>query len=681
MSQLWNRLRNFYRVCLPIRFSFITVAVLAFTFILADQGHDIIAYLAEDDPGAKARTGARVLFLLLVALFALQVWYFSRQLLRVKFPEQPDPADFPWAVTWIPRLLGLIVFFIIIAGLALVRREYGDKVDQPAETLLWMIIVVAIEAVLFFIAVWLRRKWLHKRNEHTTEQKESVRHLGGPALTLLALHFLLGLVLLLASIFAVQRVGKLGSFSIVIIALGLWVVLGGAVVYIGMKLRIPILTWLLLFAIIISPCADNHKVENIAGTQQQVSTRKTTDELFQAWLAARGGGAGQPVFIVATEGGGIRAAYWTATVLSSLTDTIPGFTDHLFAISAVSGGSVGSATYRSLLAEQKSFEDKIRPRARGVLAYDALAPTLAAFTQQDFLQRFIPFPFLPDRAEALTGGWEEGWREVVKTERFQQGFLATARANEERMPALFLNGTSVETGERMIASNARIDENFAAAVDMFEATGFDMRMSTGALNSARFTYVSPAGTLLRNPEMPKGPGASTLDCDAGDPCDHVVDGGYFENSGAVTAADVLRIVQKYPQVRPHVIFITYRGTPAPVKPETVANELLSPLRAILNTRGARGEVAVEQLKAQVGGPANFTNFQLIQHPDEAQFPLGWLLSLRTRNLIDMQMPGTGPDSNQPNVDRIAGLLATAPQTDAVYSASVQAEAQQQKKEQ
>jgi len=66
-----------------------------------------------------------------------------------------------------------------------------------------------------------------------------------------------------------------------------------------------------------------------------------------------------PMFVVATAGGGIRAAYWTATVLQTMDkdlavppianapDTRPKnlMRNLLFAISGVSGGSVGAAAY------------------------------------------------------------------------------------------------------------------------------------------------------------------------------------------------------------------------------------------------------------------------------------------------------------------------------------------------
>jgi hypothetical protein len=58
----------------------------------------------------------------------------------------------------------------------------------------------------------------------------------------------------------------------------------------------------------------------------------------------------QLLIIVAAEGGGIRAAYWTAGILTRLVDCPPALADSLFAISAVSGGSLGAAVYVSLRA-------------------------------------------------------------------------------------------------------------------------------------------------------------------------------------------------------------------------------------------------------------------------------------------------------------------------------------------
>ncbi|MFX7866411.1 hypothetical protein ABTK37_20655, partial [Acinetobacter baumannii] len=55
-----------------------------------------------------------------------------------------------------------------------------------------------------------------------------------------------------------------------------------------------------------------------------------------------------PLYVVAAEGGGIYAATHAASFLAEIQDMCPGFSHHLFAISGVSGGSVGAAVFNAL---------------------------------------------------------------------------------------------------------------------------------------------------------------------------------------------------------------------------------------------------------------------------------------------------------------------------------------------
>jgi hypothetical protein len=101
----------------------------------------------------------------------------------------------------------------------------------------------------------------------------------------------------------------------------------------------------------------------------------------------------------------------------------------------------------------------------------------------------------------------------------------------------------------------------------------------------------------------------------------VVDGGYHENSGAQTAAGVLRAFRRaawrfqrahpeLPRIEPHVILISNDPSsgrlcdaPREPEPEHVAPELLAPLEALLNTRAARGADARRAL-ADAAGPGS-----------------------------------------------------------------------------
>ena len=71
---------------------------------------------------------------------------------------------------------------------------------------------------------------------------------------------------------------------------------------------------------------------------------------FRDWFRQRPdrdrfAGRRYPVYVVAAEGGGIYAALHAASALGGLQDRCPAFADHLFAISSVSGGSLGAATF------------------------------------------------------------------------------------------------------------------------------------------------------------------------------------------------------------------------------------------------------------------------------------------------------------------------------------------------
>jgi hypothetical protein len=417
-------------------------AVVGFAFIVSDQGHDIIAAMTEDDPvtGAAAHFWQRVFFVPLVTFLAIQVWYWSRTMLRLCDPGAPSAGEFPRLTSFIPRFLGVVAYLIMLGALYRVGREYGEESRQPLSSLWNLAGWLAVATVLFVVFCIVRRRWLDGRSTGKDErtkvtQQKQVQELATSTRWVLGALFLVAVAFFLASCFKVQETGRLGSMAIVLLSLALWVSFGSVVVYLGMRARIPILTLLLLLALASSRFADNHVVPTVKAAPDLLPTRPTAAQAFERWSARLAhdypGEAKHPVFIVATEGGGIRAAYWTAAVLTALDDDVPGFREHLFAVSGVSGGSVGAAAYAALLTRRADFPGTIkelRPVVQKMLAYDALAPTLAAMAQQDFVQRFIPFPFLPDRAHALEGGWEEAWRDAVPgDDRVGTGFLALMR--------------------------------------------------------------------------------------------------------------------------------------------------------------------------------------------------------------------------------------------------------------
>src|SRR5207253_8426017 len=116
---------------------------------------------------------------------------------------------------------------------------------------------------------------------------------------------------------------------------------------------------LLVYAAIVSLWNDNHRLRT---TRVASYDRQPPPKHFEQWLAQALKGAptgsttstsaadserGYPVFVVAAAGGGIRAAYWTALVLGTITDQThaDAWRRHLYAVSGVSGGSLGAAVH------------------------------------------------------------------------------------------------------------------------------------------------------------------------------------------------------------------------------------------------------------------------------------------------------------------------------------------------
>jgi hypothetical protein len=240
-----------------------------------------------------------------------------------------------------------------------------------------------------------------------------------------------------------------------------------------------------------------------------------------------------PMLIVATAGGGIRAAYWTATVLERLAGDLEkegGVRPYLFAISGVSGGSVGAVAFDAALAQRDESQCKAGdvvacPRATAFLTADFLAPALASLVFVDTPSSFLLDIGQGDRGTALERSFETASGGLL-TRPFLSLFPykkdSAAKGQAPWRPILLLNATHEETGKRIITGHVLIERNvFIDSLDALHVLGKDVRASTAAHNSARFSYISPAGDL-------------------GDKHGSVIDGGYFENYGALSAFELAR---------------------------------------------------------------------------------------------------------------------------------------------
>jgi hypothetical protein len=702
----WQFLKKLYAFYLPVRFSFLALGVLLFAFCFSDQGADILRALAED-PSPRTWVGRLATFIVATNLLAFGIWYWSRHLLRFRPHDravddvcrdpihEPLPQEMPHATDWSPRILGLLVFIIEIIGFSMVARHHGDY------THVWIVIgVLVVAAAIYFFLVVKRHTLFHVDDAGKYTVVTSWSGFDRATRWALLTTFLFEVLLFIWALVDPVSWWVLGVAATLVLTIAVWLPLGGFLVAVGEYWRFPVLGALLVWAFAISCWNDNHR---ISGSGPLPPHRISADKGFDDWykrVAAMPEHANTgdiPVFVVATEGGGIRAAYWTATVLTELQDSVPKFADHCFAISAVSGGALGATMFDALLirrAESPQLaQSPLKPAVRKMLNFDALSGTLAALAQPDLFQRFLLPAFLPDRERALETGWERGWSTAFRSDLFSHGFVATLQKHPE-MPSLFLNGTIEETGERIITSNVDVRSmlGFRNAYDGFNELQTDIPLSTAAGMSARFTYVSPAGRI---PYTHADRNSKTIPqlCGTGDrpnpnyhrdTLGHVIDGGYFESSGGVTAAEIVSFLEEkkktYPRLHIVVIDIDYWnpggqciddpkpfcpapgrcGPAAPKQANRFADDVLAPLWGVLNARGARGQQAIGDLAQNIAAQttaADMIEFRLI--PRKVPLPLGWVLSGPAMDAIDAAMLSEA--GNRSGLEIVKNRLAMVPQ--------------------
>lgn len=266
---------------------------------------------------------------------------------------------------------------------------------------------------------------------------------------------------------------------------------------------------------------------------------------FSAWKQARPAAEqSAPIRLIAAEGGGLFAAYYTGMYLAKRADAEgPAFSRSIFAISGVSGGSVGAAAFWSVRASGLCDQDGAPPdchqqAVRSIIGQDYLSPVLARMFTLDLFDRVLPLSSLPtgirlERASQLelamiahsnaaTG------HDPDSTVPGPEDPIADSWSPERQLPALFLNTTRVATGDRVILSpfSRLTASDNSPTLRLQPDGGGDMPVATAAFMSARFPVVTAAARMIVDGQQQQ-----------------IVDGGYFDNSGIETIHDILNTLK------------------------------------------------------------------------------------------------------------------------------------------
>ncbi|HEX3131816.1 MAG TPA: hypothetical protein VH394_31050 [Thermoanaerobaculia bacterium] len=716
--------RDLFRVFSPTRYSVLTLVVVAVAFLAVPQGQDILRRMTEWEATTTAdllrALGTVSLFVVAVLIWAASTWYWARVILYLRQPGGGPDTDRQRALReWVPRILGFLAIVSMAAACWIASDNYRQYVSDDGTLMgrgpilrlrvlsltLFALSLICLRLVTrrrqIMKAVRARRSGPEAAEEPVPAQAqfETVEALPRDTKRAVRVSLLLSLVLGLLFALAPVAVGPaLGALPIVVLTAANGVMLGTGLLYLSRRWRLPLLVLLLIMAVIFSRWNDNHAMR--LAEDEPGPAPLTIQEHFRQW---QGSQTGKPIFVVAADGGGIRAAYWAALVLSRLEDRAPGFSRQVFAVSGVSGGSLGGAVFASLAAEKESGRvlpcGDLSTCSGKILGHDFLSPAVARMVAPDFVQRFLPVPLpLTDRAHALEDGWADAWEDEVGTGRFERPFQDLwSDGRAVTVPSLLLNGTHVESGRRIMTTNLRwTSGDLRDTYDLLRVVRSDLPLKTAIHNSARFAYVSPAGTMRPRGVSPWWPWGK----DRG----HVVDGGYFENSGTVSALELVNVLQEAcgHTCDDRIYMIHLQNNPAmdprqkpdPGNPDNTLdredqpgddggkdlepftksyprlNELLSPVRALANTRNARGGLAVKV--AQAALRSRFLELGLCERVADparpgktkrAPLPLGWQLSETSQYAMEDQLKQGFNDAcpfsdNWKTMEAIAGMLGS-----------------------
>jgi hypothetical protein len=619
------------RVIRSARYSVVSLLIGTLPILMLDQGRDLLLGLA-DPSGGRHQSW----FVIWIVVWAFSAWYWSRIILDADAGDRPSKLYQDWA-TWLPRVAGFLTLFV--PAVACLLAAANAAASRPR--LITLALACLVLSILFGAYVIARRRIPGFRGR--TARGYSLALLARPSRVVFALSALLSLVMLIwLTFFALDAGHRFGAVAILAIVAANTVFFGGMAVFVTRARRVPIEFAALACAAIFSTWNDNHEVQLVDLPAGTALSHPDLSAAFASWVTRAPGEPGKPVPVViaAAEGGGIRAAYWTSMVLHHLADLPEAdvmFPRRLFAISSVSGGSFGAAVYAGLRRDPTSTPPRAQI-ASEILQERFLAPMVAKWVSGDLLQWFLPLPIRRfDRSSAIETAFAAAYNEHVHHDSMVEKFTEFRPPGTDDVPVLLLNSTSVQLGRRVVASpypwplsDVSVEEQ--DPIDFHELTGRDVSVATAVHNTARFPYISAAGRLRAK---------------NGEHLGHLVDGGYFENTGADTLIDLLRYLkQSASPLSVRFIVVALLNTPPehhlndpariPWRETASLGEVFSPLRALLQTRTARGDLALRRLRESVE-PGDVVEFRVCSDSGLREAPLGWQLSQEMVDVLDANL--------------------------------------------
>ncbi|SOD95358.1 hypothetical protein SAMN06269250_4832 [Spirosoma fluviale] len=620
----------------------ITLLLSLYILTVPDQAADMIHAVIDD--GVFHRLFQYILLSTLV--WSWFVYGCTRMILHISPVGLRINNECDVLLRWLPKVGG------IIPALILAYAFWTPDQWQPYLLILESgLMLVQFSWVEQNVSVFaLPDRWHF--SDRYTNFKQDIRELWRHPLGRLVIRTGVVLTLFLIAFFSLpvqwELAQRLRPTAIIIFGITMYTFWGSVMVYFNDYRYRPLVLITLGYLILISAFNDNTAVRQATGIGvSPISQRPTVDAHFARWVDARRQEDGDtiPLVLVAAEGGGIRALNWTAETLIRLDSIIPGFSRHVYALSGVSGGGVGTVFYTAFL---RDFAEADRARSfeqfRKVIRDDYLSGVSSALLFPESVQRLVPFPIPAlERAKWLEDSWAGSYYTNLKLSTLDSSLTQlyqTRSGYNYNLPSLLLNGTLAESGQKIITSNLKLDARyFKNVVSTLDVLGTDVPLKTAASLCSRFPIVTNGGLIQKDTMLINGRNQQYGG--------HVVDGGYFDNSGVETCIQLLNNL--IPSIRrldtadrvtiiPYVLFIQ-NSNPIGNLPHkrSILQEIQIPLLAFLNSWDNGSVTRDNMFNSFMDRFTNpKTNYLALRLAYNEKYPLGWFMSDSVARSIGQQ---------------------------------------------
>lgn len=575
---------------------------------------------------------------------------------------------------WFPRILAMVPYIIFFIGYQQQAKTF--KANNPENLL-----IIGIIAVFHFLYICFRRRisaWILKKDpasfksgaEILTEEKDlrkavkKSRVMWNTVLTVM----MVAVMFIYARWAANDAPGSNGKPGLIVItALTVYTLIGLLINYTINRVRVPLFLLAILVAILIFfNWNNNHSIQTLTGEDDiaMLEKRKTISDMAYAdyWLAKKfpevSDSTTKTVFIVAAEGGGIRNCYWTYSVLSKLQKEKPAFYDRTFAVTGVSGGSIGLGFYYNFRHYAEKHDSSLLTELNyqkldTISRSDYLSRVTYGFLFPDLLQRFLWFPVESwDRSKMLANSFDDGFshrlnRRNLLSENYLDMWSDTADAY--KYPVVLYNTILNENGMKAVFAPYDLsDTYYPDVVDILAEINQSVPIKEAMTSSARFPLLTAPG-LLKRYDPKQGKDTSRIG--------HISDGGGFENTAIQTAQQTARLLGDRYKAKGYkgrlIVRVIYIGTGvssyeidegSPARKKTYKKAFnkdyeVAWLYGGVNTLFGWMKSSHNQ-SIRINPDYKLLQFRLTIKDEDStkhQLPLGWFLSDASRTLIRNQL--------------------------------------------